>query len=31
MQEKYNGKDYVQTANGTGIRITHIGQSIIPT
>jgi histone deacetylase 1/2 len=31
MQEKYNGKDHVQTANGIGMRITHIGQSIIPT
>jgi histone deacetylase 1/2 len=31
MQERYHGKDHVQTANGTGMRITHIGQSIIPT
>jgi hypothetical protein len=31
MQEKYHGKDHVQTANGAGMRITHIGQSIIPT
>jgi histone deacetylase 1/2 len=31
MHEKYHGKDHVQTANGRGMRITHIGQSIIPT
>jgi hypothetical protein len=31
VKEQYNGKDTVQTANGTGMRITHIGQSIIPT
>jgi histone deacetylase 1/2 len=31
MKEHYHGKDQVQTANGTGMRITHIGQSIIPT
>jgi histone deacetylase 1/2 len=31
MQERYHGKDHVQTANGTGMRITHIGQFIIPT
>jgi histone deacetylase 1/2 len=30
-KEQYHGKDNVQTANGTGMRITHIGQSIIPT
>jgi hypothetical protein len=31
MKEQYHGKDNVQTANGTGMRITHIGQSLIPT
>jgi hypothetical protein len=31
MKEHYHGKDQVQTANSTGMRITHIGQSIIPT
>jgi hypothetical protein len=31
MKEQYRGKDHVQAANGTGMRITHIGQSIIPT
>jgi hypothetical protein len=31
MREQYRGKDHVQIANGTGMRITHIGQSIIPT
>jgi histone deacetylase 1/2 len=31
MREQYRGKDHVQTANGKGMRITHIGQSIIPT
>jgi histone deacetylase 1/2 len=31
VKEQYNGKDTVQTANGAGMRITHIGQSIIPT
>jgi hypothetical protein len=31
MKERYHGKDNVQTANGTGMHITHIGQSKIPT
>jgi hypothetical protein len=30
MKEQYRGKDHIQTANGTGMRITHIGQSFIP-
>jgi histone deacetylase 1/2 len=31
MKEQYHGKDHVHTANGAGMRITHIGQSLIPT
>jgi hypothetical protein len=31
VKEQYHGKDTVQTANGAGMRITHIGQSTIPT
>ena len=31
MKKQYHGKDNVQTADGTGMHITHIGQSIIPT
>jgi hypothetical protein len=31
MKEQYHGKDHVRTANGAGMRITHIGQSILPT
>jgi histone deacetylase 1/2 len=31
VKEQYHGKDTVQTINGTCMRITHIGQSIIPT
>jgi histone deacetylase 1/2 len=31
IKEQYYGKDTIQTTNGTGMRITHIGQSIIPT
>jgi hypothetical protein len=31
MREQYQGKDQVQTANDIGMRITHIGHSIIPT
>jgi histone deacetylase 1/2 len=31
MREQYQGKDQVQTANGTGMRIIHIGHSVIPT
>jgi hypothetical protein len=31
VKEQYHGKDTIQTANGAGMRITHIGQSIIPT
>jgi histone deacetylase 1/2 len=30
-KEPYHGKDTVQAANGTGMRITHVGQSLIPT
>jgi histone deacetylase 1/2 len=30
-REQYNGKDHVHTANGAGMRITHIGQSTLPT
>lgn len=30
MQERYHGKDQVQVANGAGLHISHIGQSIIP-
>jgi hypothetical protein len=29
-KEQYHGKDMVQAANGTGMRITHVGQSSIP-
>jgi histone deacetylase 1/2 len=31
MKEQYQGKDHVHTANGAGMRITHIGQSILRT
>jgi histone deacetylase 1/2 len=31
IKEKYQGQDTVQTANGAGMRITHIGQSLLPT
>jgi histone deacetylase 1/2 len=31
MKEQYHGKDHVHTANGAGMRITHIGQTILPT
>jgi histone deacetylase 1/2 len=31
VKEQYHGKDTVQTANGAGMCITHIGQSTIPT
>jgi histone deacetylase 1/2 len=31
IKEQYHGKDTIQTANGAGMCITHIGQSIIPT
>jgi hypothetical protein len=31
VKEQYHGKDHVHTANGAGMRITHIGQSTIPT
>jgi hypothetical protein len=31
VKEQYHGKDTVYTANGVGMHITHIGQSIIPT
>jgi hypothetical protein len=31
MREPYIGHDHVHTANGTGMRISHIGQSSIPT
>jgi histone deacetylase 1/2 len=30
VYEPYNGKDQLQTANGSGMRIKHIGHSIIP-
>jgi histone deacetylase 1/2 len=30
IQEPYQGKDQVQIANGAGMRIKHIGHSIIP-
>jgi histone deacetylase 1/2 len=31
MKEQYHGNDNVHTANGAGMRITHIGQSFIST
>lgn len=31
IKEQYHGKDHVHTANGSGMRITHIGQSTLPT
>ena len=31
MREPYQGKDHVHTANGEGMCITHVGQSILPT
>lgn len=31
MKEQYRGHDHVQTANGEGMRITHIVQSTLPT
>jgi histone deacetylase 1/2 len=31
MKEQYHGSDNVHTANGAGMRITHIGQSFIST
>jgi hypothetical protein len=31
MKEPYNGHDYVHTANGSGMRISHTGQSSIST
>jgi histone deacetylase 1/2 len=31
MKEQYHGKDHVHTANGAGMRITHIGHSTLPT
>jgi hypothetical protein len=31
MHEKYNGNDRVHTANGNGMQISHIGQSILCT
>lgn len=30
VQERYHGKDQVQVANGAGLSISHVGQSIIP-
>jgi hypothetical protein len=31
VKEPYNGKDHVHTANGQGMRISHIGQSTLST
>jgi histone deacetylase 1/2 len=31
MKEPYQGKDQVHTANGSGMRILHVGQSSLPT
>jgi histone deacetylase 1/2 len=31
VKEQYHGKDHVHTANGQGMRITHIGHSTLPT
>jgi histone deacetylase 1/2 len=31
MHDKYNGNDRVHTANGNGMQISHIGQSILCT
>jgi hypothetical protein len=31
VRNKYNGTDQVHIANGSGMNISHIGHSIIPT
>jgi hypothetical protein len=31
VREKYYGQDQIHTTDGTGMRISHIGNSIIPT
>jgi histone deacetylase 1/2 len=31
MKVQYHGKDHVQTANGVGMRIKHVGHSTLPT
>jgi hypothetical protein len=31
VREKYHGQDQIHTTDGTGMRISHIGNSIIPT
>ena len=31
MKEAYQGSEHVHTANGEGMRISHVGQALIPT
>jgi hypothetical protein len=31
MRESYQGKEHVHMANGSGMRILHVGQAILPT